>query len=358
MKKMIFLLILFFVVSPVAHAQLEVFTVLKGLDPVELVAGREVPGLPSLSVTRVRYVYLFSNEANKKTFESAPDRYQIQLGGGCGRMGSLSGVGDPNRFHVFDGRIYIFASEQCRNSFKASPENHTESPDAPPTGSAEERKQGERLIALALKGFGGANQVDGVKTYRATIRLAYRQGEKVDEYKQIQTIAFPDRFRDEYDWRSSMTADVLRPDVAVSSDKSGSWTRESPVRAALEQALYRQPLVILKARTRAGFTAFAAGKGKVGDQEVDLLKVGYKGATSVLSIDPSSGRILQIAYRGRMNAFGDVVRTFSDFQTVQGLILPCKLEESFNGKALKSPERTVESVAINQPVSENLFRRP
>jgi hypothetical protein len=54
----------------------------------------------------------------------------------------------------------------------------------------------------------------------------------------------------------------------------------------------------------------------------------------------------------------DVVRTFSDFQTVQGLILPRKLEESFNGKALKSPERTVESVAINQPVSDELFRRP
>jgi YHS domain-containing protein len=347
-----------FLTTGVDAQSVKVVTALKGFDPVELVDGREVKGAENLSVTRGKYRYLFASEANKQLFEKSPGQYQIQMGGGCGRMGSLSGVGSPDRYYVFDRRIYIFASEQCRNSFKAAPENHLERPDVAPTGSAADKKRGQELLKLALDGMGGAKNVDAIKTYQAGIKLAYKQGDKVDEYKQTETIAFPNRYRNEYDWRTSITADFLLPGSAVSVGSQETWVREEPVRAALERELFRHPLAILKARRSPGFVAVAAGKGKVGETDVEFLKVGFKGATSALAIDAKTGRILQIAYRDRKPAFGDLVKTFSDFREVNGVVLPFKVEESFNGKPITSPAKTVDSVAINGKLDEKLFQKP
>lgn len=342
-------------VMPAAQAP-KIVTVLKGFDPVELIDGREIKGEENLSVTRGRFRYLFANARNKALFVKAPDTYQIQLGGGCGRMGSLSGEGNPDRYHVFDRRIYIFASEQCRNGFKAAPADHLEKPDAPPTGTWADARRAKELLNLALKGFGGAARVDALKNYQAKIKLGYKQGDKVDEYWQTETIAFPAQYRNEYDWRSSTSADVLSAERAVSINNNGTYEREAPVKEALVRALYRQPLALLKARRQPGFVAYAAGKGKIGETEIELLKVGYQGATSTLGLDPQTGRILQIAYRDRKNVFGDVVKTFSDFRPVEGLVLPFKVEESFNGKAQTSPLVTVETVTLNAKLDAKLFR--
>lgn len=362
MKKTLSVLIVAVCLSFIVSAQTpkQAVTVLKGLDPVELVNGKEVQGQESLSITRVRYRYLFANEANKLAFEKSPAEYQIQFGGGCGQMGSLSGAGNPDRFHVFNKRIYIFASESCRNSFKKNPDAHIEIADAVPTGTAAEKKRGQELIVLALKSFGGASKVDGVKNYQTKLKLGYKQGDKVLEYPQTMTIAFPGNYRNEYNWGSSQTGDVLLPAGAVSLTAKGSendfWQREEPVKVALERALYREPLAILKARKEKGFVAFAAGKGKVGDTEIELLKVAFKGATTILSIDPKTGQVLQIAYRDRKGAFGDVVKTFSDFRPVDGLMLPFGVAESFNGKAVTSPMVSVESIAINGKLDPKVFQ--
>lgn len=362
MKKTLSVLIAIICLSLPASTQTrkQVVTVLKGFDPVELVNGKEVPGQESLSVTRVRYRYLFANEANKRAFEKSPADYQIQMGGGCGQMGSLSGAGNPDRFHVFNKRIYIFASESCRNSFKKNPDIHVEAADAIPTGTAAEKKRGQELLALALKGFGGAGKVDGVKNYQAKFKLGYKQGDKVLEYPQTLTVAFPGNYRNEYNWGSSQTGDVLSLTAATSltTNTAGSdaWQREEPVKAALERALYHEPLAILKARKEKGFVAFAAGKAKVGDIEVELLKVAFKGATTTLEIDPKTGQVLQIAYRDRKGAYGDVVKTFSDFRAVDGLILPFGVAESFNGKPVASPMVSVESIAINGKLDAKTFQ--
>ncbi|MDX2043615.1 MAG: hypothetical protein SF097_20530 [Acidobacteriota bacterium] len=362
MKKTLLVLIAIVCLSFVVLAQTpkQVVTVLKGLDPVELVNGKEVQGLENLSVTRVRYRYLFVNEANKRAFEKSPADYQIQFGGGCGQMGSLSGAGNPDRFHVFNKHIYIFASESCRNSFKKNPDAHIETADAIPTGTDDEKKRGQELIALALKGFGGMAKVDGIKNYQAKFKLGYKQGDKVLEYPQTLTIAFPGNYRNEYNWGSSLTGDVLLPTGAVSmttkNSESDAWKREEPVKAALERALYREPLAILKSRKEKGFVVFAAGKTEVGNTEVELLKVAFKGATTTLGIDPKTGQVLQTSYSDRKGAYGDVVKIFSDFRAVDGLLLPFGVAESFNGKPVASPMVSVESIAINGKLDAKTFR--
>jgi YHS domain-containing protein len=336
--------------------QLEVVTVLQGFDPIELTQGREVKGDAMRSVTRGTYRYVFANEANQRKFKQSPERYQIQFGGGCGQMGSLSGVGNPDRFFVFDQRIYIFASEQCRNGFKAAPEKHLEAPDAPPTGTIAEHQRGQQLLQRALNGLGGAKAVDGVRTYQAHIKLAYRQKDKVLEYPQTITLALPGNYRNEYNWGSGASGDVLTAQGATSFSAKGKTTREEPVRAALERALYRHPLAILQARRARGFIAVAGSKDNLDGVEIEWLKVGYKGATTALALD-AQGRILRTAYRDRNGAYGDVIKTFLDFRPVEGLTLPFKVEESFDGKPVKSPAVTYEKIILNGKLETSLFAR-
>jgi len=50
-------------------AQVELVTALKGLDPVELVQGREVPGSENVSTARGKHRYLFASDANRETFQ-------------------------------------------------------------------------------------------------------------------------------------------------------------------------------------------------------------------------------------------------------------------------------------------------
>jgi putative intracellular protease/amidase/YHS domain-containing protein len=97
---------------------------LRGLDPVLLTEGREVAGLESLEATHEGYRYLFATEASRAKFLQAPTTYSIQLQGACAlmaRSGSAPGSGDPSRYLVHDRRIYVFATESCRDSFKADP---------------------------------------------------------------------------------------------------------------------------------------------------------------------------------------------------------------------------------------------
>ncbi len=74
-----------------------------------------------------RISHHFATAASRKSFESDPERYEIQLKGACAfmaRNGAPPGSGDPDRYYVHGGRIYIFASENCRDSFKVAPSRY------------------------------------------------------------------------------------------------------------------------------------------------------------------------------------------------------------------------------------------
>jgi putative intracellular protease/amidase/YHS domain-containing protein len=97
---------------------------LRGLDPVLLTEGRDVEGRETLDATHEGYRYLFSTEESRAKFLKSPASYSIQLQGACAlmaRSGSAPGSGDPSRYLVHDHRIYVFATEGCRDSFKADP---------------------------------------------------------------------------------------------------------------------------------------------------------------------------------------------------------------------------------------------
>jgi YHS domain-containing protein len=330
-------------------------TCLRGLDPVALTQGREVPGDNGVSLIRGRYRYLFGSIENRDLFERQPDRYAIQLGGGCGRMGPLSGVGSPDRFLVHGGRIYIFASDQCMNGFKSAPERHIESDDPPPTGSDAELARGQELVERALVGFGGAAKVDAVTSLELKRIRTYQADGEDKEQTTIERFAFPHSFRLDQVWHSGSATDLVQGDSGYRIDRDGSWPMDDIVRREFIKAFLRNPLALLKARGQPGFRAVAGGHGKVGDQPVEWLAIGLDGATSILGIEPATGRVLSIRFRGRAPAaIGDVTRTFSDFRPVDGVIVPFTVATAYNDNPA-GPARSFAAVTVNPRFDERLF---
>jgi putative intracellular protease/amidase/YHS domain-containing protein len=93
--------------------------VLKGLDPVRLVAGEEVPGSEALSLVHGRFRYLFASAASRDAFAADPERYAVENDGHCAVMPDADG--SPDLFAVHDGKVYLFGSPGCREAFVASP---------------------------------------------------------------------------------------------------------------------------------------------------------------------------------------------------------------------------------------------
>ena len=92
---------------------------LKGLDPIALAEGKEVPGKALIGATYGLFEYQFASEENRKEFLKDPEGHGVQFGGACGKMGPFSGMGSPERYFVHAGKIYLFASEGCRDGFKS-----------------------------------------------------------------------------------------------------------------------------------------------------------------------------------------------------------------------------------------------
>ncbi|MFN3963679.1 MAG: hypothetical protein ACK4NQ_11950, partial [Fimbriimonadaceae bacterium] len=84
-------------------------------------SGQELKGDSRWSTVYEDYTYWFSSERNLNLFLADPGRYAVQWGGACGRMGPLSGRGETSRMARFDGQLFIFASDACRNTFMAKP---------------------------------------------------------------------------------------------------------------------------------------------------------------------------------------------------------------------------------------------
>ncbi len=131
---------------------------LEGLDPVLLAQGKEEPGKSEYTAKHGRFHYVFASAANREQFLKDPDRWGIQLGGACARMGDPVG-GSPDSYHVYDGRIYIFGSSECYTLFKENPTRYLATPVIwKPDAAALQR--GSAMLAevrakLHLTGFTG-----------------------------------------------------------------------------------------------------------------------------------------------------------------------------------------------------------
>lgn len=336
---------------------------LRGLDPVALCKGEELAGDEARSVDLRRYRYRFASEDNRKTFEADPDRWCIQLGGGCGRMGPLSGVGDPARFAVHDGRIYIFASDGCRRGFLKDPARFQEIADPIAEGSDAERAAADGLLDRAVDAIGGAERL------RALRSVAMRdEREEESAGRKVKTgssllLAAPGRIRSESWWDAYHVAMVsVAPTGFIVERRDAAaertvWDFDGSQTLLHAKTALREPIALLAMRGRGGFVAVARGEREVGDRRARDVAVSFFGATTTLWIDVEDGRVLGASYHGRLGSSGnaDVELRFEDFREVGGLVLPYVRKARIGDQ--DAGTRTWTSIVVNGEVDRALFRR-
>lgn len=330
------------------------------VDVVALAGGQETPGLETLRSNHAGFAYTFANEENKKSFDADPEKYAVQLGGACARMGPLSGEGRTTIYAVHKDRLYIFASTDCRDTFRKHADRLLEGPDAAPAGfDAAAAQRGRELVELAVVGVGGASALDAVGRYeREVVKTQVSQGKEwVNTHTWV--VRFPDHFLDRDTWNETSWASVVTPTDAFAS---GTEVRDlQPAqREAMERQFRHDPVVILRSRARADFVAFADGQGKVGETAVEYVVVHFAGATTRLAVDPATGQVLSASFKGRGKSLfmGNVEQVFSDFEAVGPLALPRKATVTFDGERLPSADRELTRQGVDGAAAADEFSRP
>lgn len=360
MSRNLTMLVFFLSLTPTVHAERPApLSALKGLDPLELLAGREVLGKKENVFLHGRFHYLFSTRENLEKFKANPGEYGIQMGGGCGRMGPLSGMGDPNRFFIHKGRIYIFASEECRKAFSANPEKFLERPMPSLRGDNKAEQRGKELLQLALKGMGGEKEIDKVKNFQILYRQTYKYKEGEVLGWREWTIDFPGKIRRRERFGNWQGGNVVLAKGGFRFEDKFAWELTEEVRETILREVSHQPLFLLRLRKEPGFQAIAAGSAHVGDIHLEYLKVHLHGSTTTLALDPKSGKIVQIAYLGRFQGkITKMAEAFFDFREVEGLILPHGVEFFAEARRVENPTTQIEAITINSHLNPELFQMP
>ena len=321
---------------------------LEGLDPVMLSQGKEVQGDVKFTVTRGHFQYLFANAENKGTFEKDPSRYEIQLDGSCARMGAPT-TGNPDLYVVHNGRIYIFGSEECQTLFKAAPEKYLEVPATPKSApTAEMVKRAQELIAKAVAALGTGSKLDQLASFQRT-------DVRGNQVKNKLVLSFPDTVRQEIVRPSFTLVSVITPADSFIVANNGARPMAEANRTAINKELYHEPVVLLRARTRSDFKAWAAGPEEKALEHVDIELPGF---TTTLGIDPGTGRVVSQTYKGRGpgGLVGEIEISYSDFRTVEGLLLPFKTTATFDGQPFPALSANVEAITINGQIDPSTFK--
>ncbi|WP_265499397.1 YHS domain-containing (seleno)protein [Paracoccus beibuensis] len=97
---------------------------LGGFDPVAYVtAGRAMPGRSDIATMWRGKLWHFASEDNRARFEADPRAYAPRLGGMC-PLSIIDGhpqPGDPRRFLVHEGGLYLFRSAEVEREVRLNP---------------------------------------------------------------------------------------------------------------------------------------------------------------------------------------------------------------------------------------------
>jgi len=323
---------------------------LGGRDPIALCEGREARGDARWSATRGRFSYHFENEAGLRRFLAEPERFEIQWGGGCGRMGPLSGTGDPERHLVHDGRLWIFASDGCRKGFTAAPERFVPPAEQPPEFAADSAAAGRAWIERAVAAHGGPQRL------APTVALWFEDDGVQDGWYSFSdlVVRFDGAVHERSRWVGP-TAESGFDAVWVVADQEflveqGAWFEivSRDQREDLRRTAQRQPLVLLAARDAEGFAAHELGRSTLAGEEVVDVHVESAGLATVLHLDPHSGRVRGLSWRGRL-ADGpqrDVVETFATYVDRAGLLVPDERSVTVDGRVSDAHSKSWDRVHV------------
>ena len=334
---------------------------LDGIDTVVLLkTGKEAFGKQAFRSEHGRFTYLFSSAETKAEFDKAPEKYTIQMGGLCARMGKTV-TGNPSDYLVHDGKIYIFGSDACHKSFASAPEKYLPKPAAPMPRDAAAAKRGQLLLDKAAGKLGA--KLDTVASY---VELTSETQKRPTGDIQITTRKawrFPGGARSE---RMMTRPDGQKVSFGTLLTANGAWQiggpQPSPVIPeaipSVQLDLGRQVLPLLRSRREAGTKVADLGAATIDGVAVERVRVQRGGLDVTLNLDAATGRVHSTSFidRGRDGQFGEYTLVYSDFRDVDGVTVPFEEKAVFNGTADPSQSRKLESVSINGPLDEALFK--
>lgn len=313
------------------------------VDVVQLVRdGDETPGTQAYVTDLNGYRYLFVSEANREVFLRAPEQYEVQLGGACGRMGELSGRGSPGRYWVYRGRLFVFASEACRQAFQQNPERYLDHDDPKPIGSQEAADHGRRLLEAAARwsGLGSLQRGAGVATvYEAT----YQQNGKSYPMRQMVKVRSNGDYlaQDTYDGVSY--GREMRNSEALEIDPNGHVERMVPSWArALARERGRNLARILMSRQADSSKAI----GRRLDGGVGEVQVHVDGVASIVLIHEATGRVVgfESIERGVGGVLERLRRNYTAYATEGGVTMPVGWNATVDG--VPAPGRSREGLKL------------
>lgn len=226
---------------------------------------------------------------------------------------------------------------------------------APVTAAGKAR--GAALIDQAVEAAGGAALIDGLSGLRleADNQLVTPQG--TFDISAVSTTVFPDHQRTELTLPFGTIVQVVSGGDAWMKSPQGVQTMPAPQKEQAQKGLVRAYHNLLRQRTRDDFVAAAVGPAEVDGTAVEAVQVEIAGQVLTLGIDPASGYILSLAYRGTNNAGapGEVRQVNRDFRMVDGLLVAHQAELTFEGEPLMTIN--IKQVEINPQVAEDAFTR-
>jgi len=321
--------------------------VLEGKDPVLLTQGKSELGKTTVWADFEGFRYSFVSTESKREFLRDPGTYSVQFGGACMNMGPLSGRGQPQLFEVHANRLYLFASEACRAAFLTAPDAFVDRADEAFKVTPVALTEAIALLDKAALAHGEVDKVNSVTRIRNT---TYDQGGKAHRFDLATFSNFKDTFADcqAYDGNTY---------VALMSPKS-SWMGVLSAPGLLvqsEQDVFRRqnlrdPLAILKNRRTPGFVAEALGNRDAATLKGQVaIRTHFKGATTVVYLDPSSHAVTGIQHIGRP-ATADVIKVFGDMREVGGVRVPFLV--TTHASSGRTSELKYDSIRVNEPLDQ------
>lgn len=330
--------------------------VLDGNDPVELAAGRTVPGRPGISETVGEWKYLFASEASRAAFRKDRTRFGVQFGGACMNMGPLTGRGAPHLFAVHQGFAYLFASAGCRSTFAKNPDGYVDKPDAPIRVSESEHRAALAVLDKAAIAHGG-KALDSLRTLHWHQFSTYKDGGREVPYYQTRSADIRGFFADTSAYDDSLFRTVAAPDAKRSWQGRAHqpWPLAQDEHAFLVRSFLRHPIWLLRNRFAKGFAARLMPDEMFRGTRCLVVQTHLNGATGDLFLDASNHRVVGLRYIGRLGQANAKLEVgFADWRLVEGVLVPFE-------RTLSSGERTrVEKdavVRVNAGVHDETFRK-
>lgn len=321
---------------------------LRGFDPVALCAGNEEQGQVEFATEHEGYVYHFASKERLETFHTQPERYCIQLGGACARMGSHSGRGQAKRYWVYKERIYIFASDACRAGFQKDPDACLDQRIAKPKASGKPGWDASEVIAAARKAHGvdklppfsfELEATSNKTTTKRRFRVRDADSVRVDtEYVQGAKV-----------WKY---AKATSPKSSFFIDEGDARPMCAAAQHEMRATLWREPIVALHRSEQA-----IRGKSKrIAGIAVDEVSVWIDGTLTHFGID-AQNRIRTARFRGRGPdyRFTEVTKIYEDLTDVAGVLVPMTVRTLMAGKERPELAERRRNFAVGKPIPAAAF---